>query len=225
MLTGFNGRAKRLIGTLPSDSQEQRGPFELEAIAQRTTSAIGDLCEAIAGESTLVLFVDDAHCLDQFSTSVLSALVSWRQKARLLVLVTTREPRPLLKVFRYAERVHHLPLQPLAVEATNAIINDVLSPLAPTTPEVRAHLVETANGNPLFALTLASHYRETGETSGVQSTLAESLARRLDPLPNTALSVLTTCIALGKHCTTDRLLRALEVAPIVLLTPLLNWRI
>jgi tetratricopeptide (TPR) repeat protein len=82
---------------------------------------------------------------------------------------------------------------------------------------VRTRLAELANGNPLFAILLAAHYAETGESGGVPPTLIESLTRRLEPLPRISLTVLATCIALGKHCNTDRLLRALEITPIALL--------
>jgi DNA-binding SARP family transcriptional activator len=208
---------KRLVGATGSPIPEKCEPFELDAIAHAVTVAIGDVCESIAGEAPLVLIIEDAHSVDQFSISVLSALLSSRRPARVLILLSTREPRPLLRAFRHADSVHSLVLRPLATAATSALFDEVLLAMAPPTREIRARLVEIANGNPLFAISLADHYRATGDSSSIPATLIESLGRRLDPLPNRGLNVLATCIALGKHCTTDRLLRALELALVDLL--------
>jgi hypothetical protein len=208
---------KRLVGERAPDRWDIKARLELEAAEFRTITAIGDLCDSIAAESPLVLILEDVHFLDQFSIGALSSLISSRASARVLLLVSTREPRTLLRAIRHADRVHHLPMRPLTPEATNALIDDIVAPKPATDSHVRTRLAETAHGNPLFAVSLASQYRETGDQSSVPSTLTESLARRLEPLSNAALSVLSTCIALGKHCTTDRLIRALDIAPVVLL--------
>jgi len=208
---------KRLVGDRAHDRLDSAARLELEAVEFRTITAIGDLCESIASESPLVLLLEDVHFLDQFSIGALSSLISSRASASVVVLVSTREPRPLLRAIRHSDRVHHLPIRPLTPEATNALIDDLVASNSAPDPGIRIRLAEAAHGNPLFAVSLASQYRETGDQSAVPSTLTELLARRLEPLSNTALSVLSTCIALGKHCTTDRLLRALDIAPVVLL--------
>jgi len=100
----------------------------------------------------------------------------------------------------------------------NALIRDILAPSV--SEETRLRLLEAANGNPLFALSLANHYRHAGDGCGNPSTLVELLSRRLDPVSNVALGVLATCIALGKHCTADRLIRAVGITPIALMDAL-----
>ncbi len=211
-------RLRQLVGDVAVNSADHRGPIEFEATALALTAAIGDLCESISAELPLTLIIEDAHSLDEYSILTLSAIISSRQRSRVLVLVSTREPRPLLRTVRHSDRVHHVHLSPLASDATNAIIENLLSSTAGSiTPYVRTRLAEVANGNPLFAVLLAAHYLETGDSGGVPQTLIDSLTRRLDHLPQIALSVLSTCVALGKHCTADRLLRALGIAPITLL--------
>jgi DNA-binding SARP family transcriptional activator len=209
---------KRLVGDAGAPSSERKGPIELEVTARGLTAAIGDLCESISAEFPLALIIEDVHSLDEYSILTLSAIISSHQRSRVLVLVSTREPRPLLHTIRHSDRVHHLHLMPLPVEATDSLLADLLSPsTVPITPYARRQLADVANGNPLFAVLLAAHFLETGDSGSIPSTLVDSLTRRLDSLPRLALNVLATCIALGKHCTTDRLLRALEITPMVLL--------
>jgi len=92
----------------------------------------------------------------------------------------------------------------------------VLAPCKTQLVEVPTRLVEAANGNPLFAVSLAAHYRDTGDSVNAPITLLESIERRIDPLSRCAQTVLATSMALGKHCTTDRLARALDMQPLLL---------
>jgi DNA-binding SARP family transcriptional activator len=181
-------RLRRLVGTPMGAVSEFNRSVEPEITALATTGAIGDLCESISAEQPLGLIIEDVHSLDEFSIRTLSALVSSRHRCRILVLVSTREPRNLLKIARHSERWHHLHLAPLVSDATTALIEELLSRLTTTvTPYVRTRLAELANGNPLFAILLAAHYAETGESGGVPPTLIESLTRRLEPLPRISL--------------------------------------
>jgi DNA-binding SARP family transcriptional activator len=208
---------RRITGSPSAGLSDNRDKLELDTIAFAVTAAICDMCESIATEAPLALIIDDAHALDQFSINVLSALLSSRQRARILLLLGTREPRSILRSLRHADGLTSLPLRPLAKEATSLLIDDILSHIVQPPDSTRERLLEAAKGNPLFALTLASHYRDTRDVDDAPATLIELLGRRLDRLPHVALSVLATCVALGKHCTTDRLLCALEITPVVLL--------
>jgi len=204
---------QRLIGgTRPSE--ERRQESELDVIAARMTTAIGDLCESVTAEQPLILMIEDAHNLDQLSFGTVAVLLSERREARLLIVASTREPRHLLRAVRHAERVHHLQLRPLSTESTIALIADVLLPGKAQPPDVPARLVAAANGNPLFAVSLAAHYRDTGDSSSAPVTVLDSIERRIDALSREALTVLATTIALGKHSTTDRLISALEMEPL-----------
>ena len=207
---------QRLVGKA-SHSQPSEGQIDLDLIASGVTNAIGDLCEAIAAEQPLVVVIEDGHCLDQFSVGAISSLLSSQRTTRVLVVASTREPRRFLRALRHTERVHHVPLPPLSTRSTATLIADLLASSRLSNAEAPRTLVEASNGNPLFAVSLASHYRETGDSSGAPATLIESIERRIDPLSRGALSVLATCIALGKHCTTDRLIRALEMSALSLI--------
>ena len=197
---------------------ERPEQIDLDAIAFGVTAAIVDVCESIADEGPLALIIEDAHSVDSYSLNALSALLSCGRQARVLIIITTREARRLRPKLCHAGKVTWIPLRPLSQDAMSALIDDIVSP--PLSPEARLRLVETANGNPLFALSLATHCRQSDNTCGTPSTLFELLAKRIDPVSNIGLGVLATCIALGKHCTTDRMLRAIEVTPIALLDAL-----
>src|SRR4029078_6128170 len=100
----------------------------------------------------LVVIIEDGHWLDRFSFNTISALLSSRDTARLLMVVSTREPRHLMRSFRHAERVHHLPLRPLSLGSTSALIADVLRPLSHASVEVVDGLVRAGNGNTVVAV-------------------------------------------------------------------------
>jgi len=206
---------KRLISSPAAVLPVGREQLDLDAIAFSVSSAIVDICESISTEATLALIIEDGHSLDQFSVNVLCALLARKREARVLMLVTTRDPRRLRRTLRNEERVTWMPVRPLPIGAVEALIEDMISP--PPSPEIRSRMVEAANGNPLFASSLARQYRQTHDEAQSPATLVELLSKRLVPLSGIALSTLATCIALGKHCTTDRTLRALGLAPIALL--------
>jgi hypothetical protein len=205
---------RRLTGSAITAVPEKPEQTELDSIAFRVTAAVVDICASVANENPLALIIEDAHSLDAYSTNVLSALLSCARDARMLILITTREPRRLRPILRNAERVTWMALRPLSSDAMNSLIDDLVFP--PPQAEARLRLLEAANGNPLFALSLANHYRQLGDGCDAPPTLVELLSKRLDPLSNVGLGVLATCIALGKHCTTERLLRAVEMTPIAL---------
>jgi DNA-binding SARP family transcriptional activator len=189
---------RRITGSPSAGLSDNRDKLELDTIAFAVTAAICDMCESIATEAPLALIIDDAHALDQFSINVLSALLSSRQRARILLLLGTREPRSILRSLRHADGLTSLPLRPLAKEATSLLIDDILSHIVQPPDSTRERLLEAAKGNPLFALTLASHYRDTRDVDDAPATLIELLGRRLDRLPHVALSVLATCFARWK---------------------------
>ena len=208
---------RRLTGVATA-APSQREQLELDAIAFGIADAVVDLCDSIGAEGPLAVIIEDAHSIDHFSLNVLSALLSGDRRAPILLLMTTREPRRLRRALGNEERVSWMPLRPLSTEAMQSLIDEIIMPGAPI--EARTRLVGAANGNPLFGLALANQYRHSSDTDSGPATLVELLSRRLNPLSPAALSVLATCIALGKHSTNDRLIRAVGIAPITLLEAL-----
>src|SRR5690348_4755094 len=89
--------------------------------------AVADLCEAIASETPLVLVVDDAHWLDALSANAIGRIVGTRSQAPIVVILTTRDSRLLLKDLRLTERCRVLPIRPLGTRATDALLGAMMS--------------------------------------------------------------------------------------------------
>jgi DNA-binding SARP family transcriptional activator len=204
-------------GELP---QQTAGAEEHEQRWAAVSRAVVDLCEAIASEGTVVLVIEDAHWLDALSGNTIGRIIGAGRQARIMVVATTRDPRPLVRDMRLAEHCRTLNVGPLDAAATQELL-DVLLP-TPTRvateagstdglESVRARIAEVSAGNPLFLISLAAHSRTHPGEFKVPGTIVETFAQRIDALSRQALSVLATCAELGKHSTLARLVRSLEM--------------
>jgi DNA-binding SARP family transcriptional activator/tetratricopeptide (TPR) repeat protein len=211
---------RNLIGQRPTE--ESNPPTAAaEEHEQRWTSvsrAVVDLCEAIADERTVVLVIEDAHWLDALSANTIGRIVGTRRNARIMVIATTRDPRPLLREIRLTERCRTLSLAPLDPAASDELLDLVLLPNtgacetpAESVSSIKARIAASSAGNPLFLITLAGHSRTHGGAFEVPGTVVEMFAQRIDHLSRRATTVLATCAELGKHSTLERLTRALEI--------------
>ena len=93
--------------------QQAAGAEEHEQRWAAVSRAVMDLCDAIASEGTLVLVIEDAHWLDTLSANTIGRIIGTRRKARIMVVATTRDPRPLVRDLRLTERSRTLTLAPL----------------------------------------------------------------------------------------------------------------
>ena len=209
---------RRLTSSTPILAPERREQPDLDAVVFAVRAAIVDVCGSITNETPLALIIEDGHSIDEFSLQVLSTLLRCCHESRLLLLISTRDPRRLRRHLRSDEGVMWMSLRPLERDAMDALINDFTA--GSVSHDERSRLIDAANGNPLFAISLAEQYRRPRDGDDTPPTLGELLTRRLDPVSHVALGVLATSIALGKHCTTSRLLRAIGIEPIALLEAL-----
>ena len=125
---------RNLIGRQPQGDlpQHAAGAEEHEQRWAAVSRAVVDLCEAIASEGTLVLVIEDAHWLDTLSANTIGRIIGAGRESRILVVATTRDPRPLVRDVRLAERCRTVTLGPLDDAATKELL-DVLLP-APSKP-------------------------------------------------------------------------------------------
>ncbi len=212
---------KNLIGQRADGDVEQpaSGAEEHEQRWTAVSRAVVDLCGALASEQTLLLVIEDAHWLDALSANTIGRIVGTRRKAKIMVVVTTRDPRPLLREIRLTEGCRTLTLPPLGPDAANELLDIVLPAPARRVREgaggharaIRERIAESAAGNPLFLITLAAHSRAHRGRFEVPGTLVEMFAQRIDRLTPQSMIVLATCAELGKHSTLRRLARALEL--------------
>jgi DNA-binding CsgD family transcriptional regulator len=130
------------------------------------------LLAEVAEERPLVCLVDDAQWLDQPSTDALSFAARRLEAEGILLLVATRDDD--IHVFS-APSFEELRLSGLDADAAGALLTEQFA--AGLAPDVRAHLIEATQGNPLALLELPA------------SLNADQLAGRAplpDPLPVSA---------------------------------------
>jgi tetratricopeptide (TPR) repeat protein len=190
-----------------------------DAVSAAIVRAINDVIDAVAGESPLILLVEDAQWLDTESLRTLGGLVSPRRARRLLVLVTSRD-RDLTRYFaRHAERLASIEVGELPADLCGALVHEAIGLGASETAQrFREWLVSASRGNPFFLHSLVRHYQTTGREFAVSPTISALLDQRLATLSAAAMTVLWTSVALGNHSTLDRLIAALEMPHMELVT-------
>ncbi|HEY4215596.1 MAG TPA: AAA family ATPase [Gemmatimonadaceae bacterium] len=201
---------KRLTVHDPAVHQDAEHPGGSDEVAVSIARAIGDLVDAITSETPLIFWLEDAHWLDAMSLQMAASLVSNRVTRRLLLVLTTRERRPLAG--HCGEHARTVTVKPLALEASHTIVAKALpSRRAETDASNVEWLVSTAAGNPFFLVSLLNHFDRTGERHSIPSTISELLDERIAALSAQALSILETCVMLGKYATLERIVSAMEL--------------
>ncbi|HTY99617.1 MAG TPA: AAA family ATPase, partial [Rhodocyclaceae bacterium] len=157
---------RRPYRELQSSPQQQR---------QDAVALLADRVLALATRQPLLLVAEDLHWADPSLLEFLKALLSHRSSRPILILMTAR---PEFKPPWRSSLTRVVDLEPLDDEQTAALIATVAPRIA---PETLRHLVERADGIPLFAEELA---REAlaGEQTAIPATLQDLLTARLDNL-------------------------------------------
>lgn len=156
-LRDASGALAALLG-LGGSPEERRltGPLDAEAERNRLILAVQESIAAHAREAPLVLAIDDLHWIDSASMQLLARVLTVTAQAPLLVITafrsdTTTVQEPLATAAAYAApplRIS-LELQPLS-EEHSARLAEALLGQDPRLAEVRALLVQSSDGNPLF---------------------------------------------------------------------------
>jgi DNA-binding SARP family transcriptional activator len=196
-----------------------------DEVAAAISRAISDLVDAIASECVLVIWLEDAHWLDDMSMQVARHLAATRTNRRLLVLLTSRDSSDLPAA--WGERPMTISINPLDESSVRALVDAALSGGAAAADQSarsdqsdRQWLVDTAAGNPFFLACLLSHIERTGERFAVPSTISELLDQRVAGLSSEARTALELCVFLGKYATIERIVAAIELPHFRLLSVL-----
>jgi DNA-binding SARP family transcriptional activator len=183
-----------------------------EVLQSAISRALADLIDSITSESMLVVVVDDAQWSDDVSRQTLAALASARHQRRLMVMLTSRD-KTISRFFApRTERLAVLSLRPLAAKSVSLIVARLLEDPLSSDAELRDWIVEVSGGNPFFLRCLIAHFQTSGERFTVPATLNTVLDQQLAGLSDTSMSILRTCVALGRHSDLEHLEKALEVS-------------
>ncbi|MFE5292788.1 AAA family ATPase [Isoptericola sp. NPDC056618] len=197
------------VGTLPLPQQRAlRAALGVEPSGpgggpQLVAAAAGTLLRDAAARGPVLVAVDDLQWLDPSSRQAIASACR-RTPGRLAILTSARtsdapaggEDVPVA-VIEPADprRLTHLPLAPLTPADVTAVARDVAGrTLAATTME---RLVEAADGNPLFAVQLAEHWRSRPTPDGLPASLRALVAERLSALPHATRDLLLTAACLA----------------------------
>jgi DNA-binding SARP family transcriptional activator len=145
------------------------------------------LFERLAAEKPLVLALDDLHWAEPTLLDFVDYLAA-RAEGPVLCLCLTR---PKLLAERPALAVGAIELGPLPDEQAAMLAAGV-------EPDVRARLVETAGGNPLFLEQLVAFAGEGGDLGAVPSSVEALIAARLDQLEAAERALLERAAAVGR---------------------------
>jgi class 3 adenylate cyclase len=175
-------------------------------------TVVGRLVQAIGAKHPIVLFIDDAHWIDESSDEVVHEIAGTAHQTRALLLANFRGGYDLCWTAE-TSRVHQVPLAPLSHSAAQALLAELLGD-DQSTGELLALIGERTAGNPLFieevvqALAASGSlagrsgaYRLTAplETLAIPDTVQSLLAARIDRLGAEAKDVLATAAVIGKQ--------------------------
>jgi DNA-binding SARP family transcriptional activator len=156
--------------------------------------AVRRFVEALARERPLVLVLEDLHWAEPTFLDLVEYLSEWIADAPVLLVATGR---PELLEARATWASAALPLEPLGELDAHALIDNFGAAEVP--PAVRASIVETAEGNPLFVEQLLAFAAEEDAQGGLPPTLEALLASRLDRLERGERGVLERASVAGRE--------------------------
>jgi tetratricopeptide (TPR) repeat protein len=169
--------------------------------SEETFWAVRRVLEAAAQERPLVVVVEDVHWARPTLLDLLEYLVGWLRGAPILLVCVAR---PELSDVRATwtqpgPNVETVTLEPLSTSETETLLEG-LARGATLDPEVRARIVEAAEGNPLFVEQLAAMVADepSATETRVPPSIQALLAERLDRLPADERAVLERAAVMGR---------------------------
>ena len=177
-----------------------------------------------AAQNTLIVLVEDLHWVDEASLELVRALVVGAGPTRLLLFATTRPDRQPDWASRSNSAI--VRLEPLERAQSEALLRQLVGD-APELAALRARIIASAEGTPLFLEEMARSLTESGalvrsparvqltervDAISIPASIQGIVASRMDRLPASQLRLLQTASVLGKDVRTD-VLRAVSQLP------------
>lgn len=212
-------------GTLPTPQRAVIDALETPVLHQRTTEAVARYLTAESRRRPLVLVLDDLHWADALSLGLIEDLMALVTTEPLALLLVTRPNRddPAWGLVESAGRDHAqwhttLDLEALDAESTSALLERLVGEIE-LDDELRAAILERANGNPLFVEEIV-HALDDGlgrrseplrrEHFDVPPSLTGLLTARLDQLDEPTRHVAQVASVVGREFDLEVLAAAAE---------------
>jgi len=205
--------------TLEPDAQARLSELSPEALQYRTFEVVKTLLARLAEDGPVFVLLEDLHWADPTSVQLAETLVTLTEQAAVLLIVTQRPERdhPSWRIHELAAReVPHrmrlLTLEALSGEA-GAELLDGLVGADTLPPELRARVLDAADGNPFFLEELVSSLVDAGalvaDDGGwrydhdvaveLPPTVEKVVLARIDRLEPECRNVLVAASVLGRH--------------------------
>ena len=199
-LTEFEGRANEEF--MPTE--------DLTSLYGNMRRALFDLVDALVEEQCVVIAVDDVQWLDRASSRLLSEMIRWSPKKKLVFLFTSRPDAPRLGTSTTSE-LQAIELPPLSPSWSSRLLHAMLENQSSKADDATLQwILNAGDGNPFFLQELAKRWVETGHNQEIPPSLATVLNDRLSRLAPHALNVLQACSVLGENSTLERVEAVLE---------------
>lgn len=180
-------------------------PFDPKLLHAAVRTAVCDLANAIAAESTTVVVVEDIHWIDSFSLDVLTELLGTNRGRALLLLYTSRlEPRRrfLERIDRRELHIHHL--APLELSEASQYVTALAERAGITlAPLLTDRILDVGCGNPLFLSELVKNWRTLVDSARLPISIEALLEERLSRLPTAALRTLEVLALLERRASIE----------------------
>jgi class 3 adenylate cyclase/tetratricopeptide (TPR) repeat protein len=162
--------------------------------SEETFWATRRLLETLARERPLVVCLEDVHWAEPTFLDLLEYVAGWSRDAPIVLLCLAR---PELLDARPRWGGATVTLAPLT-EAESAQLLEELTAEWPIDAAARAHVAETAEGNPLFLEQMVAMLAEGRAATELPPTIHALLAARLDQLESRERAVLERAAVVGK---------------------------
>jgi len=205
--------------TLEPDAQARLSELSPEALQYRTFEVVATLLARLAEDGPVFVLLEDLHWADPTSVQLAETLVPLTEDAAVLLIVTQRPERdhPSWRIHELAardvpHRTRSLPLEALSGAAGAELLDGLVG--AETLPqELRARLLEHADGNPFFLEELVRSLVDAGalvaDDGGwrydhdaaveLPPTVEKVVLARIDRLDPASRDVLVAASVLGRH--------------------------
>jgi serine/threonine protein kinase/tetratricopeptide (TPR) repeat protein len=215
--------------SLPGDSHPLPRHLQGEHLQAALVDAMAALFNVLSKRATLVLLLEDWHCADSASRSVLARMREIVPTERIVLIVTTRPEQSVLD--QWPARGSRISLEPLGLAASAAVIEAGLG-AGHVSRRLVERVFERTGGNPFFLEQICRALVEQGavslrggeavveggpETLSLPDTVQAVIRARLDNLEPRAREVVRVAAAFGREF--EHALLADVVGPDVDLVP------
>jgi adenylate cyclase len=201
----------RMLADLPDASaggaSEEADPARAR---QNRWVAVAALLQRASREGPIVLWLEDAHWLDEAAAEFLAFLLPLLADDAVGVLVTGR---PELAGDWIPKDIPRLTLSPLDEESARALLGDLSADPAELGVESWRDLIRRSEGNPLYLEQLARSLREGGGKGGVPGTVQGLIMERIDRLEGPIQILLQMAAVLGTQFSAPLLRRMYALEP------------